>query len=104
MAALLDFIGRLFGRVDQGSSSIAKKRLQLVLVQDRTNMSPEVLEDLKTELIGVLSRYLEIDEVGMSVELDRSDDSIALVASIPVKSVRARSVQTDSLKSARVGE
>ena len=35
-------------------------------------MSPEVLEELKEELIEVLTRYLEIDEVGMSVELDKS--------------------------------
>lgn len=104
MTALLDFLGRLFGRVDQRSGSIAKRRLQLVLVQDRTNMSPEVLDDLKEELIGVLSRYLEIDEIGMSVDLDRSDDSVALVASIPVKSVRVRPPQSGSLKQTGVSE
>jgi len=104
MTALLDFIGRMFGRVDQRSGSIAKKRLQLVLVQDRTDMSPEVFDALKEELIDVLTRYLEIDEAGMSVELDKSDDSVALVASIPVKSVRVRTPQPRSLEASSVGK
>jgi cell division topological specificity factor len=104
MSSLLDFLNRLFGRVDQSSSNIAKKRLRLVLVQDRSNMSPEVLEELKEELIEVLTRYLEIDEVGMSVELDRSDDSVALVASIPVKSVKARGHRIQSLEPTGVSE
>lgn len=101
---MLDFIGRMFGRVDQRSGSIAKKRLQLVLVQDRTDMSPEVFDALKEELIDVLTRYLEIDEAGMSVELDKSDDSVALVASIPVKSVRVRTPQPRSLEASSVGK
>lgn len=95
---MLDFLGRLFGRADERSGSVAKKRLRLVLVQDRSNMSPEVLEDLKEELIEVLTRYLEIDEVGMSVDLDKSDESVALVASIPVKSVRVRSPKSRSVQ------
>ncbi len=101
---MLDFLNRLFGRVEKSSSDIAKQRLRLVLVQDRSNMSPEVLEELKEELIGVLTRYLEIDEVGMSVELDKSDDSVALVASIPVKSVKARVPKIRSLEPTGVSE
>lgn len=97
---MLEFFSRLFGRTDERSGSVAKKRLQLVLVQDRSNMSPEVLEDLKEDLIEVLTRYLDIDEVGMSVDLDRSDESVALVASIPVKSVKVRSPKSSSVQPA----
>ncbi len=86
---MLDFLNKIFGKVEgQTSKNIAKERLRLVLVHDRTNMSPEMLEALKVDLIAVISKYMDIDEPSMRVDLDSSDNSIALVASIPVKQVK----------------
>lgn len=81
---MLEFISRLFGR-ESGSKDVAKQRLRLVLVHDRTSISPQLLDELKNELIKVISNYLEIDEQGLEVNLDSNDNSVALVASIPVK-------------------
>jgi len=84
---MLDFLMRLLGTAD-GSKSKAKERLKLVLVHDRSSLSPGLLDALKEELIQVISKYMEIDESGLEVTLDQSDSSAALVANIPVKSVR----------------
>jgi cell division topological specificity factor len=90
--AMMEFLARLFGRVEtETSRECAKNRLRLVLVQDRATLSPQVMEQLKSELIEVISRYLDIDEGDMRVELDTSDSSVALVASIPVKEVKRES-------------
>jgi len=84
--AVWDFLGRVFGR-ESGSGKRAKERLRLVLVHDRSSVAPDVLENLKEDLIAVISRYLEIDRDGLEVDLRRSDESVALVANIPVRQV-----------------
>uniref|UniRef100_A0A7C1F7W0 Cell division topological specificity factor n=1 Tax=Ammonifex degensii TaxID=42838 RepID=A0A7C1F7W0_9THEO len=92
---MLDFLLRLF-RQSPASKEIAKERLRLVLVHDRANVSPELLKVLKDELVPVISRYMEIDEKGLEVTLDTSEDMVALVASIPVRRVK-RAVKVASV-------
>ncbi|WP_088554543.1 cell division topological specificity factor MinE [Calderihabitans maritimus] len=82
---MLEFLQRFFGRDTANSSKqVAKERLRLVLVHDRTSMSPHILEALKEDLIKVISNYMEIDEKSLEVSLNREADSVALVANIPV--------------------
>lgn len=85
---MLDFIARLFGKDDTSSKAIAKERLRLVLVHDRASISPKLIEMLKEELIGVINKYMEIDEETLDVKLDKSEDSVALIANIPVRRMR----------------
>lgn len=83
--SLLDFITRVFGKdVEPPSRTVAKERLRLVLVHDRVNVSPKLLQSLKEDLIRVISDYMEIDESGLEVSLSSESDSVALVANIPV--------------------
>jgi len=82
---VLEFITKFFARTDDNpSKKVAKDRLRLVLVHDRTNLSPQLLEDMKGDLIKVISSYLDIDESGLEVSFNREAQSVALVASIPV--------------------
>ena len=84
-----DFISRFFGRENGNSKNVAKERLRLVLVHDRANVSPQVLEALKEDLIMVINKYLEIDKAALEVSLNSTDDdSIALVANIPILGMR----------------
>jgi len=81
---LLDFLLRVFGKDTNSSKNVAKERLRLVLVHDRADVSPQLLESLKEDLIKVISNYMEIDETALEVNLDTSDNTVALVANIPV--------------------
>jgi len=81
---LLDFLLRVFGKDNVSSKNVAKERLRLVLVHDRADISPQLLESLKEDLIKVISNYMEIDEGALEVNLDTSDNTVALVANIPV--------------------
>lgn len=86
---LSDLINRFFGKETGNSKNVAKERLRLVLVHDRANVSPQVLEALKEELITVINKYLEIDQTALEVSLNSTeDDSIALVANIPILGMR----------------
>jgi len=77
------------------SKDIAKDRLKLVLVHDRANCSTQVLEMLKTDIIKVISNYMEIDEEELDIQIsqtssDRGDGQNVpvLYANIPIKSMK----------------
>lgn len=88
---MLDLIARVFGR-ESASASIAKERLRLVLVHDRTSVSPQFLEAIKEELIGVISRYMEIDRDHMDVNLQSGENQSTLVANIPIRRMKRAAV------------
>ena len=77
-------IDRLFKR-PRKSKDIAKERLQLVLVQDRFKLSPELLETLKNELIDVITRHVDVDRAGIEVHLTHGEAGDTLLANIPLR-------------------
>jgi cell division topological specificity factor len=80
----MSLVQRIFGPKKPSSREIAKNRLQLVLVQDRVNMSPRLLRTLRDELIAVISKYVEIDVDGMEVTFTQNRRQTRLMADIPV--------------------
>ena len=69
------------------SAESAKERLQLVLVHDRTDLTPAQLEALKDDLLTAISRYIDIDPEAVQIGLERDGRSQRLVADIPLRSV-----------------
>jgi len=69
------------------SAESAKERLQLVLVHDRTDITPAQWEALKDELLKAISRYIDIDPDAVRIGLERDGRSQRLIADIPLRSV-----------------
>lgn len=69
------------------SAISAKERLQLVLVHDRTDLTPAQLEALKDDLLKAISQYIDIDPEAVQIGLERDGRSQRLVADIPLRSV-----------------
>lgn len=82
-------LSRLFGG-KRKSAHQAKERLQLVLVHDRTNLTTSTLEDLKDELIEVISRHIDIDAAAVKIEMAKDGRQQRLVADIPVLGPKRR--------------
>lgn len=89
----MNFFDRLAGRSNQKSRSVAKERLQLVLVHDRTDVSPQVLEQLKDELIAVISKYVDIDREQVEVLLTQDQRESRLTANIPLLDTPRRRIR-----------
>ena len=70
------------------SKSVATNRLKLVLMQDRTNLTPKILEQMRGELIDLLSRYVELDKELLELNFEQEGEQVALMLSIPV--IRAK--------------
>lgn len=86
---VISTINRIFrGEEEIGSKEKAKDRLKLILISDRSQLSPQILEKLKEDLIKVISRYMEVDIGSLEVFLEREETQVALTASMPVKRVR----------------
>jgi len=74
------------------SKEVAKDRLKLILIHDRSDLSPELLELIKGEIMKVISAYAEIDSSEVDIRLTRTDESEgnspALIASIPIRRIK----------------
>ncbi len=82
---MIELLQRIFGRqTSKSSKNVAQERLRLVLMHDRLDLSPQLLEDLRTDLLNVIKEYMVIDEGSMDIDLDHDKECVALVANIPV--------------------
>lgn len=66
------------------SKNDACNRLKLVLMHDRSKLSPGTLAEMRDELVDVISKYVEIDREALDLNLENETDTIALVANIPI--------------------
>lgn len=85
---------RLFPVIQKkNSGEIARNRLKLLLVSDKANCSPEIIEMIKDDMIHVVSRYMEIDSEGIEIQMTKMKpvgclDSVpALYANIPIRDI-----------------
>ena len=86
---MTSLLGRFKGRREPTSAEIAKERLKLVLVSDRSDISPEKLHEMQSEIIDVIKRYIRIDEMEVQIKFEQRDRKNYLVADIPLQRERA---------------
>lgn len=83
---MIEFLKRFFG-TPPSSSNTAKDRLRLVLMTDHLALAPEMVEQLKRDLVDVISRYVEVDRERIEVNFEEHDRALAMLANIPILSV-----------------
>ena len=89
---MLGMLSNIFKK--ENSKDDAKNRLKLVLIQDRAMLPSGVLENMKDDILKVLSKYVEIEKSKLNIDIcpyDEDPRKIALVANIPI--VKASSVK-----------
>ena len=58
----------------RNSGTIAKKRLQFVLIADRVGCTTEILEMIKDDMIKAISKYMEIDTNGIDIKITKMEE------------------------------
>ncbi len=80
----------------KNSGDYAKDRLKLLLVSDRANCSPDVMEQIKNDIIQVIAKYMEIDADGLDIQITQTESGEgngsvpALIANIPIKDMKQK--------------
>lgn len=80
--------------IEDKSKNTAKERLQLVLMQDRANVSADFLDMMRQEIIEVIKKYIDVDESQIDVKLtnktneDGTIGAPALYANIPIAGIK----------------
>ena len=74
---------------------VAKDRLKLILIHDRGEIAPDIIDKIREEILEVISKYIDISVDDVEISVNKSDDvqgenTSALIANIPIKNVRGR--------------
>lgn len=74
---------------------VAKDRLKLILIHDRGEIAPEIIDKIREEILDVISKYIDIQVDNVEISVNRNGDeegenTSALIANIPIKNVRGR--------------
>lgn len=81
-----------FFKSSENSSDIAKNRLKVALTYDRAVCSPEIMDQMKNDIIDVISKYVDIDtdrlDIKMTKEEMESGTANVVLANIPIKGSR----------------
>ena len=79
---------------NRSSSRIAKDRLKVVLVSDRANCSPDIIENIKNDMLHLLSKYVQVDMDRLDITItqtteEKTEEAVpTILASIPFKEIR----------------
>ena len=85
ISTLLD---RLFQRSNVPSGAKVKQRLKFILAHDRAAIEPQVFENMRHEIMRVVSKYVELDENTLDIRLESDKRMTALIANLPIRMVR----------------
>ena len=87
--------------LEEKSKDTAKERLQLVLTQDRANVSADFLDMMRQEIIDIIKKYIDVDENQIDVKLtnrtneDGTIGAPALYANIPIAGIKEHLVKKE---------
>ena len=79
----MDFLKRIFGN-NKSSALDAKQRLRFVLIHDRAEIPPGMLELIKDDIIAVISRRINIDRENVEVNINNEGVESLLSVDIPI--------------------
>ena len=81
-------INDIFKKKSEPSVFLAKDRLKLVLISDRAKCSPEIMSQMKNDIVNVISKYVEIDIKDLDIKIVHTDLKSSLQANIPINDLK----------------
>lgn len=67
----------------KSSKEVAMDRLKILLISDRVNCSPEMMEMIKADIAKVISKYMKIDAKSMEIQICKTGNKSGKDANNP---------------------
>ncbi|OLP15653.1 cell division topological specificity factor MinE [Leptolyngbya sp. 'hensonii'] len=86
---IIELLERLFPRWSHDSSrEDVKRRLKLVLANDRTEMNPAIVAQMQAEILELVSRYVEVDTERLEFSLENRQRATTIIANLPIRRIK----------------
>ena len=85
ISTLLD---RFFQKTNVPSGTKVKQRLKFILAHDRAAIEPQVFDNMRHEIMRVVSKYVELDISALDIRLESDKRMTALIANLPILTIR----------------
>lgn len=82
MTKLADTLKNMFRRQPK-SAEVAAERLKIILAHERRGVSAPLMEQMKEEIIRVVSKFVEVDTQQIEVRLTDEADIEMLEVTVP---------------------
>ena len=73
------------------SGSLAKKRLKMVLVTDKMDCSPDLIDRMRDDMLHAISKYMVIDREGIELRIVHRPGT-ALYAAFPILDIPTKGI------------
>ncbi len=79
---MIEFFKQIFQRQPK-SASVAAERLRIILAHERRGVSAPLMEQMKEEIIQVISKFVDVDTQHIEVKFSDNADIELLEVTVP---------------------